>query len=712
MRNLYATLINAESPETIALAPTTAFAISLAAKNVIASGRLGPGKKIIILENEMASNVYPWQNACKETGADLSIVPFPKPGGSWINSILDFLDDSTVVVSTCATHWCDGSSIDLTHLSAELAARYSSEKRPFFIIDGTQSIGAMHFDVTALKPDFVSCSVHKWLLAGRGLSLVYLNPIHHNSWIPLDHHDRTREGSQYSFWDNIGTMRGVSGAADGWIGYPEPFLPGALRIEAGGGHNYVQMAMLKVSLQILTQRWTPERIYPYLSYLIDKLANLITASFPEGPLYVLPKDRRGGNILGIRVDASISWSLTPERIAEELKVKHNIIVAVRLGVVRISPFIFNTYSDMTRVAESLVEVVKTLKVLSRVLITGGNGWLAQHLYKALSSSVSGASNQNVYDVHVTTRGTSLRPSWVPSDRCHEMSISGDDSNIDSVLERVTPDYIVHCAAISAIAACESSPDALEANAPSQLIDAIKRHVPDAVVIFTSTDIVYAGKETSYDALDPECEEMSLNPPLCDYGRSKLIFERLVASSIKNYVILRLSNCLGGVAPFRRSGVKFLEFMENSAETRLPVDLKNDEIRSFVGVVDVVELIQKILQTPMSSSALRSVYNVGGPEGLSRVDIAKLVANARGIPLQIFDANEKEIYSTVKAYNNNTKPWVVHSLSLSEFMERNSSSNSAIRTPRKVVLNSRATEDCFGVYFKDVSEVLTASRRFC
>lgn len=677
------------------------------------SGKLGPGKKIIILENEMASNVYPWQNLCSETGAELCIVPFPGPGESWIAAILSRLDDSIEVVAVSATHWCDGSAIDLQLLSSALYSTYNNETRPFFIIDGTQSVGAMHVDVKALRPDMMSCSVHKWLLCGRGMSLVYLNPRHHNSWSPLDHHDRTREGSQYFFWDELGTMRGVNiSVPDGWTSYPENFMPGARRIDSGGGHNFVQLAMLRESLTLLTTRWTPERIYPYLTFLTDRLAALITEAFPAGPLSVLPKQQRSGNILGVRVDVSGSWSVSPGRIVEEMKTRHNIHIALRFGVIRLSPYIFNTEADVLRVVACLVDVINTLGYRPRVLITGGTGWMAQHLYKALSPAIDGRSLPVQCDIHLTCRESTVRPSWAPIDRCHVMELSGPNAsaNADDVLGRVRPDFIIHLAAVSALAACETDPTATDTNAPIGLLDAINKHVPDVLIIFMSSSIVYAGREEPYEAMDPNNEKFIKDPPVCQYGKSKLRFEKLLVSSIKNYVVLRLGNSLGTVPPFRPQGENFLQFLERFAHKRIDIDIKNDEVRSFLDVKDVVWVMIQIVTSPQPTAFVRKVFNLGGPECISRVELAKKICHSRDIPIEVLNANDTVVFSTTDQYDPSIQPWRFHSVSQTEFDVRNPPvpGKKVLHVPVKLILDSTATESTFGFKFKTIDQMLSTT----
>jgi hypothetical protein len=83
VRNLYASLIRAESPNCIAFAPSTGFAMSLAAQNILRSGALKTPCRVLITESEEDSNVFPWQNICAhpDTQALLQVVARPPLGG-------------------------------------------------------------------------------------------------------------------------------------------------------------------------------------------------------------------------------------------------------------------------------------------------------------------------------------------------------------------------------------------------------------------------------------------------------------------------------------------------------------------------------------------------------------------------------------------------------------------------------------------------------
>lgn len=117
IRELFASLIEAEATD-IAIMPCTAFAITLAARNIqrtILQSR-GTGK-ILLLQDQFNSAVYPWQQICEESkgSVSLEIVPHPTVGqeGGWTQAILDRLNGNVLATCLPPLHWSNGALIDL-----------------------------------------------------------------------------------------------------------------------------------------------------------------------------------------------------------------------------------------------------------------------------------------------------------------------------------------------------------------------------------------------------------------------------------------------------------------------------------------------------------------------------------------------------------------------------------------------------------------------
>lgn len=109
---LYSNLINAESPDCIAITPSTSYAMALAAKNI----PFNSGQTVLCLEGQMASNVLPWQHLCTEYGTAITVVRRPLDG-DWTNAVIRRIaevgKEAVGVVAIPACHWCDGSLVDL-----------------------------------------------------------------------------------------------------------------------------------------------------------------------------------------------------------------------------------------------------------------------------------------------------------------------------------------------------------------------------------------------------------------------------------------------------------------------------------------------------------------------------------------------------------------------------------------------------------------------
>lgn len=147
-------LTDADTGSRIAMFPSTAFAITLAARNVIEHRKkredcAGAGR-ILVLQDQFDSAIYPWQQMCNESKGQitLDIVGYPdddldessfSPSMSgWTRAILEKLDsnhDGREIVAACLPplHWSDGTLIDLEAIGAVCRDRNIP-----LIVDATQ----------------------------------------------------------------------------------------------------------------------------------------------------------------------------------------------------------------------------------------------------------------------------------------------------------------------------------------------------------------------------------------------------------------------------------------------------------------------------------------------------------------------------------------------------------------------------------------------
>ena len=65
-------------------------------------------------------------------------------------------------------HWADGTIFDMKKIRKK-----TSENNALLIIDGTQSIGSMPFNLNEIQPDALVCAGYKWLMGPYGSGLAY-----------------------------------------------------------------------------------------------------------------------------------------------------------------------------------------------------------------------------------------------------------------------------------------------------------------------------------------------------------------------------------------------------------------------------------------------------------------------------------------------------------------------------------------------------------
>ena len=156
--------INASSSREVLFTRGTTTSLNWVAQ--FAAERLQPGDEVMISIMEHHSNVIPWQEACRKTGAKLVYV-YLKDGALDMEDFRAKLNEQTKLVS-------------LAHASNVLGvinpikeiAQLVHQQGALLVVDGAQSIPHMKIDVQDLDVDFFAFSGHK--MAGpTGIGVLY-----------------------------------------------------------------------------------------------------------------------------------------------------------------------------------------------------------------------------------------------------------------------------------------------------------------------------------------------------------------------------------------------------------------------------------------------------------------------------------------------------------------------------------------------------------
>lgn len=324
LRAAYSKIINSSEPKRTVVIPSVSYGISTAAKNI----KVKAGQKIVVLAEQFPSNYYPWKRLCDENGAELVVVNAPKStdrGQAWNEAILNSIDSSTAAVAMAHVHWADGTKFDL-----EAIRQKTNDVGALLIIDGTQSVGALPFDVQKIKPDALICAGYKWLLGPYSIGLGYFGEAFDNG-VPLEEN-----------WIN----RFESENFAGLVNYNNDYQDGALRYEVGEHSNFILVPMLLESISKINE-WGVENIQEYCKQLFAEANQQLRH---HG--YLIESEKyRGHHLFGIR-------SSDTSRM-EKLKAAfsaNKISVSVRGDAIRVSPHLYNDANDVQKFVDILTSI--------------------------------------------------------------------------------------------------------------------------------------------------------------------------------------------------------------------------------------------------------------------------------------------------------------------------------------------------------------------
>ncbi len=315
-RTLFARLIGADA-DGVAIVPAASYGIATAARAVTVRA----GQRLVVLAGQFPSNVYGWRELARAARAELTAVP--RPGdGDWTTAVLSTIDERTAVAALPNCHWADGTLLDLERIGARCR-----EAGTALVLDLTQSLGALPFDVARVRPDAVVAAGYKWLLGPYSLGFAWLAPALREAE-PLEHNWIDRAGSE---------------DFAGLVAYRDEYQPGARRFDVGERANFALMPAAIAALeQILA--WDVAAIAATLRARTDAIAE---GAARLGVPASTPREARAGHFLGLELPAG-SASRVASRLAAE-----QVYVSVRGETVRVTPHLYNTDEDVERLLDAL-----------------------------------------------------------------------------------------------------------------------------------------------------------------------------------------------------------------------------------------------------------------------------------------------------------------------------------------------------------------------
>lgn len=205
----------------------------------------------------------------------------------------------------------------------------------------------------------------------------------------------------------------------------------------------------------------------------------------------------------------------------------------------------------------------------------------------------------------------------------EMDIA-DLKTVESVILETRPDFVIHTAAYTKVDQAEAEVDLCrKINIVGTKNIAWVCQKIGASLIYISTDYVFDGQKKS-----PYLESDKANP-LNVYGQTKFEGEKIVATFVKNYYIIRTAWLFGESDP-ENPRPNFVQTMLQLASEKSVLKVVSDQIGSPTYTKDLTEAISQILiQKPVAG-----IYHFSGEGECSWYDFAKEIFRLKSIDINL------------------------------------------------------------------------------
>jgi dTDP-4-dehydrorhamnose reductase len=196
---------------------------------------------------------------------------------------------------------------------------------------------------------------------------------------------------------------------------------------------------------------------------------------------------------------------------------------------------------------------------------------------------------------------------IPSGNVRCLDLTDFDA-VRRAFQSDSPQLVIHCAAVSTVAAAQSNPDlARRVNVDvTALLAGLAAQIP---FVFFSTDLIFDGRKENYAEAD------AVNP-LHVYGETKLAAEQIVLKNPRHTVVRTSLN--GGISRAGNRG--FNEELRLRWQKGKGIDLFTDEFRCPIFAGETARAVWELVNQERTG-----LFHVAGAEKLSRWQIGQLVA---------------------------------------------------------------------------------------
>ena len=318
-------LINSDK-DNVALIPSSSYGFSSILNNI----KSNEGKIAITIKDEFPGSYFCLKKWVKENKNELQVIsPLIEShnvGEDWNHKILKSINKHTSLVLMSSIHWMNGTKFNLKEIGKK-CKEYGAK----FIVDGTQSVGAMKMDVNEFNIDALVCASYKWLFGPYSMGLAYLSDEFQNG-------DPIEES-----WMNRTNASNFSSLTE----YDSKYQIKSNRFDVGEKSNFLLMPILLEGLKQINE-WSVDNIYNYCENLSQPIKNKLSE------MGILFEDNKyfSPHLFSLNLPKNVNPILLKSNLE-----KNQVFISLRGDFLRISLNVFNNKKDVNKLIDVIHKTI-------------------------------------------------------------------------------------------------------------------------------------------------------------------------------------------------------------------------------------------------------------------------------------------------------------------------------------------------------------------
>ena len=259
----------------------------------------------------------------------------------------------------------------------------------------------------------------------------------------------------------------------------------------------------------------------------------------------------------------------------------------------------------------------------KILVTGANGLLGQHLIQLLLTSTT-------HDVIASGKGPNRFP-FKHERLIYQSADLAEPFDVYDLFDKCQPDIVVHAGALTQVDYCEENQEeAFKVNYNGTCSVVVKSESQQCFLIFVSTDFVFDGLNGPYKEED-EVHDVNW------YGQTKWMAENVVKECTTDWAIVRTCLVYGNNLNEGRSNI--INWVKENLEQGKKIKLVSDQFRTPTYVQDLAKGIVLIIE-----KKTKGIYHISGEEMMTPFDMAIATAAYLGLDNSLIEKVNADTFS--------------------------------------------------------------------